>query len=45
MSEMRDILNDTVTRLFSDLVTRETLGAAESGAKVPAEGAAEVLKC
>lgn len=31
MSEMRKILNDTVTRLFSDLVTRETLGAAESG--------------
>ena len=32
MSEMRDILNDTVTRLFSDLVTRETLGDAENGA-------------
>lgn len=31
MSEMREILNDTVTRLFTDLVTRETLGDAESG--------------
>jgi len=31
MSEMRDILNDTVTRLFTDLVTRETFGDAESG--------------
>ena len=32
MSEMRDILNDTVTRLFTDLVTRDTLGDTESGA-------------
>ena len=31
MSEMRDILKDTVTRLFTDLVTRETLGDAETG--------------
>lgn len=31
MSEMRDILNDTVTRLFTDLVTREVLQDAESG--------------
>lgn len=32
MSEMRDILNDTVTRLFTDLVTREVLQDAETGA-------------
>jgi acyl-CoA dehydrogenase len=31
MSEMRDILADTVTRLFGDLVTREVLQDAESG--------------
>lgn len=31
MSEMRDILNDTVTRLFGDLVTREVLQDAENG--------------
>lgn len=31
MSEMREILSDTVTRLFTDFVTRETLGAAEAG--------------
>ncbi|NKB57897.1 MAG: acyl-CoA dehydrogenase [Alphaproteobacteria bacterium] len=31
MSEMRDILTDTVTRLFADLVTRETLQDAENG--------------
>ena len=31
MSEIRDILNDTVTRLFIDAVTRKTLGEAEAG--------------
>jgi len=31
MSEVRDILNDTVTRLFIDAVTRKTLGEAEAG--------------
>ncbi len=31
MSELRDILEDTVTRLFGDLATRETLEAAENG--------------
>jgi acyl-CoA dehydrogenase len=31
MSELRDILEDTVTRLFDDFVTRETLEASETG--------------
>ncbi len=31
MSEMRDILKDTVTRLFIDLVTRETLVDVDTG--------------
>ena len=31
MSEMRDILNDTVTRLFADHATREALQDAETG--------------
>lgn len=31
MSELRDILEESVSRLFDDFVTRETLEAAESG--------------